>query len=105
MVKRADKIRKLELRFAEKLASLDDEALGDVCAGILDIPDSYRAIFDFGLPRLETMRPDEIGPLLDELTELRSHFEHIRWHAEAATGGLDRLIELLGSRELTTNGR
>lgn len=89
-------IRKLELQFAEKLANVDDEALEEVCAGILDIPDSYRAIFEAGLPKLNHLAPEDISALLDELTEMRSHFEHIRWHSEAVTSGLDKLIESLG---------
>ncbi len=99
MVSQKTKIEKLEELFARKLEGLDAAALGDVCAGILDIPDAYRKIFDERLPKLKQLLPTDYGELLDELISLRFEFEHMKNHAQDAVSGLDKLILLLQGKE------
>lgn len=93
------KAEKLEELFASKFEGIDDEALGDVCAGILGIPDSYRTIFEATLPRFKDIPQEAYSDLLEELTTLRFEFEHMRTHAEDAVSGLDKLIILLQEKE------
>ncbi|GEM_PF-3441561 len=99
MPKTKTKIEKLEELFANKLSGIDEEALGEVCAGILDVPDSFRTIFEETLPKFERLDSTAHSDLLEELTTLRFEFEHMREHAEAAVAGLDRLILILQEKE------
>ena len=99
MAKVKSKVEKLEEFFASKLQGVEDEALGDVCAGILDIPDSFRTIFEETLPKFKHISPTDYSNLLEDLTTLRFEFEHIRAHAEDAVAGLDKLILLLQEKE------
>lgn len=99
MPKLKTRAEKLEEVFAGAFRDVNQDAVGDVCAGILDIPDSYHSIFEEILPRLRNVSPLTYNRLLDDLFELRSHFEHIRSHAESAVAGVDRLILELQDKE------
>lgn len=99
MVRIKGNLERLEQAFASKLAGVDEEALGDVCAGILDIPDSYQAIFEETLPKFKSLSAESSAELLDELFALRFDFEHIRSHAEDAVAGLDRIIRVFQEKQ------
>ena len=99
MTRTKGKFERLEQVFARSLVGVDQEALDDVCAGILDIPDSYRAIFEETLPKFEHLSAESYGELLDELIALRFDFEHIRSHAEDAVAGLEKIILAFQDKE------
>ena len=88
----------LARKVAGKLQGAEEDDIGSLEVGIIDIFDTVVSLYSGLYPRFAALPSPSVDSVLGELAELRVDLEHIRYHAQLTIEGIDGIARSLRKR-------